>query len=921
MRPIKLIMSAFGPYAGRTEIDLDKLGSRGLYLITGDTGAGKTTIFDAVTYALYGAASGMNRETSMLRSKYAEAGAPTEVELYFTYGEKEYYIKRNPEYERPKSRGDGMTVEKARAELHLPEGKIITGQKDVDRAVVEIMGIDREQFSRIAMIAQGDFLKLLTATTDERKRIFQKLFKTHRYSELQDRLKRESLKLGNEYETLSGSIRQYINGIICNEDDVLSIQINKVKNKELPVSEIFLLLEQLIKNDEVAEKEYDEKVKKADEGIEQITKILTKVQTLRAAKISLENAQKELKKSEVLKKELTEKLKDEENKKGEADKIIRQIAEIDTVLPEYDELDSKRKEYEKIGKIINNTEKTLKTKEKQRAESADKIEKLEYEIKSLENVGSDKARLEAAQTELVNNRTSLDNLCRELGELGVLETELQKAQEDYLAKSKKSEELKTAYDTLNKSYLDEQAGILADTLSEGCPCPVCGSLSHPNPAQKSAHAPTKSELEKSKRAAEKAQAEANSASSEAGRIKGAVTEKKIAAEKLVKNLLGEILWEDVGEQTEKSKDAVNTELENLKNELSEIEKAEKRKAEIDKLIPEEKENERKAAGEIEKLKEALAKEKTNLENLDRRIKELSAKLIYENKSTAADAKEELKSKAEALEKSRRKAKEEFDACDKNIAAVKSRIEENQKLLADSDEADTAEEEAKQEELKKEKERLTRTQKGIHARNAANKSAYENIKLKFSEIKETEEKWTWVKALSDTANGNISGKEKVMLETYIQMTYFDRIINRANTRLMIMTGGQYELKRSRAADNNRSQSGLELNVTDHYNGTERSVKTLSGGESFKASLALALGMSDEIQSSAGGIKLDTMFIDEGFGSLDDESLAQAMQALSGLTEGNKLIGIISHVGELKNRIDKQLVVTKEKTGGSKITVVV
>ena len=188
-------------------------------------------------------------------------------------------------------------------------------------------------------------------------------------------------------------------------------------------------------------------------------------------------------------------------------------------------------------------------------------------------------------------------------------------------------------------------------------------------------------------------------------------------------------------------------------------------------------------------------------------------------------------------------------------------------------------------------------------------------------KETEEKWTWVKALSDTANGNISGKEKVMLETYIQMTYFDRIINRANTRLMIMTGGQYELKRSRAADNNRSQSGLELNVTDHYNGTERSVKTLSGGESFKASLALALGMADEIQSSAGGIKLDTMFIDEGFGSLDDESLAQAMQALSGLTEGNKLIGIISHVGELKNRIDKQLVVTKEKTGVSKIAVVV
>ena len=211
-------------------------------------------------------------------------------------------------------------------------------------------------------------------------------------------------------------------------------------------------------------------------------------------------------------------------------------------------------------------------------------------------------------------------------------------------------------------------------------------------------------------------------------------------------------------------------------------------------------------------------------------------------------------------------------------------------------------------------------KTVHSRKTSNQSSLDNILIKLDEIKAVEEKWTWMKALSNTANGNLSGKEKVMLETYIQMTYFDRIINRANTRFMVMSGGQYELKRRKEAENNRSQSGLELDVIDHYNGTERSVKTLSGGESFKASLSLALGLSDEIQSSAGGIKLDTMFVDEGFGSLDDESLAQAIKALSSLAEGNRLVGIISHVSELKDKIDKQIVVKKEKTGGSNITII-
>ena len=208
---------------------------------------------------------------------------------------------------------------------------------------------------------------------------------------------------------------------------------------------------------------------------------------------------------------------------------------------------------------------------------------------------------------------------------------------------------------------------------------------------------------------------------------------------------------------------------------------------------------------------------------------------------------------------------------------------------------------------------------LNSRLTANRASLTSIKEKAKDIELLEKRYSLVKSLSNTANGSIQGKEKIMLETYVQMTFFDRIIARANTRYMIMSGGQYELKRSKEAENNRSQTGLDLDVIDHYNGTERSVKTLSGGESFEAALSIALGLADEIQSSAGGVQIDTMFVDEGFGSLDEKSLDQAMKALAGLAQGNRLVGIISHVAELKNRIDKQIVVTKDQSGGSKATI--
>ena len=267
MRPIKLTVSAFGPYAGKTVLDLDKLGENGLYLITGDTGAGKTTIFDAITYALYGEASGDNREPSMFRSKYAEATTPTEVELVFSYAGKTYTVKRNPEYERPKSRGEGFTTQKAEVQLKYPDGRVVTKQRDVDNAIRDIMGINRSQFLQIAMIAQGDFLKLLLAPTEERKKIFRQIFKTQLYQDLQDRLKKESGQLNDKCDAARNSIKQYIDGITCDENDVLSIEVEKAKNGLLPAKDVMDLIDRLLTQDNDKKTAIQKSISDADKAL------------------------------------------------------------------------------------------------------------------------------------------------------------------------------------------------------------------------------------------------------------------------------------------------------------------------------------------------------------------------------------------------------------------------------------------------------------------------------------------------------------------------------------------------------------------------------------------------------------------------------------------------------------------------------
>ena len=400
MRPITLTMSAFGPYAGKTVIELDKLGTNGLYLITGDTGAGKTTIFDAITYALYGEASGNTRDVNMFRSKYAEPSTPTEVELTFEYAQKIYTVKRNPEYDRPKARGEGYTTEKANAELHYPDGRVVTKLKEVNKALVDIMGIDRSQFTQIAMIAQGDFLKLLLASTEDRKKIFQKIFRTQCYYQLQERLKQQTGDLAKDYGKIGDSIRQYINGIACHPDDVLKLEVDKAKKGELKNTEAVQLVEKLIDQDAAARQKVLERIGKLDKQKQKIAAQLAVAYNRKTT----EEKQEKAKENHDRETQRLKRLETEKNKAAahqpEVQKAVEAIAKLEAQLPEYAEMQKKQTERTGLQKALEELAQKIKTEAETEKKLARSIADLRAEQASLQNAGAAQAAQKAEKNRL-----------------------------------------------------------------------------------------------------------------------------------------------------------------------------------------------------------------------------------------------------------------------------------------------------------------------------------------------------------------------------------------------------------------------------------------------------------------------------------------------------------------------------------------
>ncbi|MBP3504995.1 MAG: SMC family ATPase [Lachnospiraceae bacterium] len=940
MRPMNLIVTGFGPYADRTEIPMDKLGRSGLYLITGDTGAGKTTIFDAITFALYGEASGENREPNMLRSKYAKPETPTEVELTFSYGDKVYKIKRNPEYERPALRGSGMTRQMANAELTYPDGRVFTKRTEVNAAIKEIIGVDRKQFSQIAMIAQGDFQKLLFADTKERQGIFREIFHTKNFQSLQERLKEEAGKLSRQCELSRNSVKQYVEGLQWEDSDMMSLEVEKAKGNQLPIKEVVELVEKLLQQDGQKEQQMNDRIRAMEEQLTVINERIGKAEEYEKAREGLRKAQ--IEKEQLLPREaqLEEAVKKEQERKPKLESLKRQLVLLEEQFDLYDEFEQKQQEFKHADRQLVGGNAELNQNTEAIQELAEKITALTEEYQSYEQAGVQKERLNRELEKADEYKNVLKQLQTTLIQYETAGRELEKAQANYVQAVHDSKEKKQIYESLNQAYLDEQAGLLAEHLTEGMPCPVCGSSTHPAPAQKSTQAPNTAQLKTAKQEAELAERKATQASSAAGSKKGVVQtqweniEKQIlefVEESQIRKAFHRIASHDDSSKKElrlyeisslketvllemKQQDSV---LENWKQQLKEADKKIERRALLETMLQECRKQQEALRQRCDTVKETLTVATVRKQELGEQITKIREKLKYETKSMAVAEKNKLEQEKQSMERAMEQANSALADCEKALTQWETRIQQWKQQLESAIQVDVEQEKQQRTILTEQKQAVAEHIKEIHARRTNNADALKNIQSKSKDLEKQEETWKWVSALSNTANGNISGKEKVMLETYIQMAYFERIIARANARLMIMSQGQYELKRRVVTDNNQRQSGLELNVIDHYNGTERSVKTLSGGEAFQASLSLALGLSDEVQSSAGGIRFDTMFVDEGFGSLDEESLRQAIRALAELTDGNRLVGIISHVAELKERIDKQIVVTKEKSGGSRI----
>lgn len=1246
MKPLTLVMSAFGPYADKVEIDFQKLGEKGVYLITGDTGAGKTTIFDAITYALYGEASGAVRDKKMFRSKYAKPEVETFVELTFLYREKEYKVRRNPEYERPRKKGTGMTKQRAEVELCYPDDRPpVTKENEVKQAIEQLLGFDNAQFTQIAMIAQGDFQKLLLAGTEEREKIFQKIFQTKRYEKIQEALKEKANALEKKYKEVQHDIERIMQGMgeipdtvsegvkrlahwIAQEEQeeqqlekdreqcqeqlqVLGMQIGKAKKEQedrekLKKSEreretIRPLFEEAIVKKERADQEMgrlktmDLELERGRQKLQQYDTlevlrqeedtIQKEIQRIQKEKENVENTQKEVedlllrmeqevetlgivkeKRQQVvyekqrnqqwndsirqIQQQYEEKKIEQQQEENKTNDMRKRKQEIDTVVEqitnelerlkhcELEEIDKRnqvamleeqKKKLTQLEEHRQEVERELKKEKEQQAQEREtllqqqkQVDTSEKEIEQIEELKLQLERQTHEITKLGQKADGLKDLKTAIQHHVGMWNQYQEAQKKYSDTWKQFQTIRTEYEQAEQIFFDAQAGLLARNLQEGEACPVCGSLHHPQLAQLIQTTKTKEELNQQGKEVEQQQQLVSQTSQQAGEIKKAM---EVVAEQIKKQAMALLqvewtsvffeqydkewmfekekittLWKEVKDeeqenekqtlqsqeqkkqfeqqlvQRQKQKEQVLQLKQNVqvleervtKRQHSIVAKEEKKRQIHEQILPllgeqgtietiqnylislqKEWQAEQEKWNELQKkIKEKLQKQKQleeqseQKEQIEQQLRETEQKyyvLESQGKGLYAQMKEQLEqikkenlyalrfeedtdslmdiakdliqkvslqlkemeqyikqldceiqkkeeyqkeipNKKEQIDQFRTKCREYETAfaekCteqtykQEQIEQVKQQVEGKTKeqiqqeihILEEmyrsiTEEAKQAQEieqsyrikmtqlnsmiamlteslqhselveveqlQQKQEEWKEKSVEISKRKETLYMQKQTHIFAQKELLEKQETVLDLEKQWQCISSLSSTANGQINGKEKITFETYVQMQYFDRILRHANVRLMKMSNGQYELERQTVAQNKNTKTGLDLEVVDHYNGTRRSVKTLSGGETFKASLSLALGLADEIQAHSGGIQLDTMFIDEGFGSLDEESLGQAMNVLLELSEGSRLVGIISHVAELKEKIDRKIEVKKVRVGtgiGSQIRIV-
>lgn len=923
MKPLKLTMSAFGSYAGKNVIDFTGQ-QQGIFLITGDTGAGKTTIFDAITYALYNQTSGGERNGNMMRSQYAQPETETYVELEFLYRGQTYRVRRNPDYKITKTLKNGKIREQKvphSVELTMPDGTVFPEKKNAtDAKIIEILGLTADQFSQIVMIAQGDFLKLLYTKSDERKMIFSKLFRTDIYWKIQENLRRKSMEMDERIQENDRAFEQEKSRIILLPE-----------SEELPLDELVERLRERLKD---ALKEQN--LRRAN--VEELNKKITKYEEINKLFVSLEKIRQNGKELEARQVESKERRQQIENAL-KADKVL--VAEQQN-LRQQQTVEQSVQAIAKMEETLTNNQEmfeTLKTQlqeveAEQKREAADiqkKMLALEQSFPSyeaLQNARSEEQQAKKVWEDL--GKASEESFHKKKAGIAALK-EQQKRQEQVVEQTKKNWEQTSLsasesakhYEHMYEAFLKEQAGILAENLSAGCPCPVCGSTVHPDPAKLSDHAVTELEVEQAKktRAAAEEKRDMAYAAFEAEK-----TEKQKLAQAVEKEEADFVLAQTIAKQQRKEAEQNYVSLQKIAEQIREklvypsLAEAKKQYAAMQKALEaaeQEIERKRQKVSELAEAMNTLKGQKLAEEENQKTAKKLAAKTEKEYAKLLEKSgfvSEETYHLAILPERSRSKLEREEKEYESQCLRQQSEQKLLEKQVSGKTYTDTTE---LNEQLKAEKQALKEAEKTymeLHTAYENDRSVLQNCAVYLEKGKKLESEDQVIKSLSKTANGRLSGSAKIDFETYIQRQYFKQIIHEANKRLLTMSNHQFILKLKEEANTGRkTNEGLDLSVYSLVTDSERDVKTLSGGESFLAALAMALGLSDIVERSAGAIHPDMMFIDEGFGSLDAQSRQQAIEVLAELAGDSRMVGIISHVTELKEQIDRKLVVSRTDKG--------
>ena len=881
MKPIKLTMQAFGPYAGTEVIDFRAFDQHPLFLVSGDTGAGKTTIFDGIVFALYGETSGSNRAAGMLRSKYSDVKTDTKVELEFDLYGRRYTISRSPSYERPRKNGNGTTSVASSVWLD-GEGVAapLTSKRAVDEKIRELIGLDKDQFKQVAVLAQGEFLKSLLADTPDRTKIFRHLFQTEKYLALQKDLQERAKAAASGLKELEKDIEYAMTSfeadqeILWQEDPQTLEKLRKILDDQKSLAA------------QDARKE-----KQIQKAIDTSTALLARLDHERKDFEKWKEAKAELEKLTPQLEALQAEVRQLEDQEPEMKKKTLHVQELKRQLDVFEKYKLATQTWSRLNQDKKRSAQQKEQYEKRKAELDQKERQLDARLEAMRDL---EAKVQKAQ-DLCDRFEQIEKLRKDQDKE---KTNAESQQALFIELNTLREEALHLYNVQNGRFLQGQAGVLARSLVDGEPCPVCGSVHHPHPAISQEEIPTEEEIQALEQNATSAQEKAQKQAEKCASLKARMDERQKTIDELERKL-------PEGMNRKEAKDHLEA--------LNEENETQKRLIDQRKELRAEKEE---VKGQLEQAtkdwNELTAKNAAALQEMNSRKSEIE----FEDDQKAREEMNQLSGQEaewkKLLEKARKQSEDRKSRFDRQKGVLDS-FEKEPRNVKDELEKEQAACEVLKNDRKALQDHLTQLQVSITSRTRL----FNQLKTDLARLEPERQKASRLKKISDVFAGTMSGQMRMDLETYVQIAFFERIIERANVRLLTMTNGAYELCRA-AEEGGRGRTGLSLNVHDHLSASIRSVKSLSGGEQFMAALALALGLSDEIQMEAAGVKLDTLFVDEGFGNLDDECISKAVSILEKVA-GSRLVGIISHVEGLMNQIDSRILVKKDPAFGSHATV--